>query len=71
MNHLIWQVFSNIEKLSQDHEAVKIAPNNFAILIKHLTTYTDEANPITIQDKLSEIKDTIVTPRFDLRLVMS
>ena len=71
MNHLIWQVFSNIEKLSQDHEVVKIAPNNFAILIKHLTTYTDEANPITIQDKLSEIKDTIVTPRFDLRLVMS
>ena len=71
MNRLIWQVFSNIEKLSQDYEVVKIAQNNFAILIKHLTTYTDEANPITIQDKLSDIKDTIVTPRFDLRLVMS
>ena len=71
MNRLIWQVFSNIEKLSQDYEVVKIAQNNFAILIKHLTTYTDETNPITIQDKLSDIKDTIVTPRFDLRLVMS
>ena len=71
MNRLIWQVFSNIEKLSQDYEVVKIAQNNFAILIKHLTIYTDEANPITIQDKLSDIKDTIVTPRFDLRLVMS
>ena len=71
MNRLIWQVFSNIEKLSQDYEVVKIAQNNFAILIKHLTIYTDEANPITIQDRLSDIKDTIVTPRFDLRLVMS
>ena len=49
VNRLISQVFSNIEKLSRDFEAVKTAAKNYVISIKNsLNTYGDEGNSITV-----------------------
>ena len=54
-NRLISQVFSNIEKVSRDFEVVKIAADNYVILIKHnLDTYGEKAKSISIQDKLAK-----------------